>query len=96
MNQFYLGGAGVLAAIVYALYRWGRGQFVQATITHTQDADKSLQQQQTENEQKLAGVNKDLASLYDERKKLRDQYLSDAAKTDQEKADTWNKPPEQH
>jgi peptidoglycan hydrolase CwlO-like protein len=96
MNSLYFGGAGVVAAIIFALYRWGMGKALEATMEHVESSDKSLQQQQTENEAKLAGVNKDLASLYDERKKLRDSYLTDAAKTDQEKADSWNKPPEQH
>jgi len=90
MNNLYLSGAGVLVAIVYAIYRYAMAMGVQATIQHTQDQDKSLQQQQTENEQKLAQVNKDLASLYEARKDARDQYLTDA-----EKAASWNEPPKQ-
>lgn len=91
MINLALGSAGAIGALLFFLYRWGLGKAVDAAIEHTASEDKSLQQQQTENEAKLAGVNKDLASLYDERKKLRDQYLDDA-----EKAKSWDKPPEQH
>jgi hypothetical protein len=87
MNQLYLGGAGILAALVYALYRWATSMAAQASIQHTQDEDKSLQQQQTENEAKLAAVNKELAELYDEHQKLNVNE-----KTDEQKASTWNTP----
>jgi len=90
MNNFYLGGVGILVAIVYALYRWGSNEAVELIEKSTVDQDKSLQQQQTENEQKLAQVNKDLASLYEARKDARDEYLTDA-----EKAASWNEPPKQ-
>lgn len=91
MSSMYLVLAGVITSCGLLVYRWIVSKAVDATIAKTANEDKSLQQQQLENEQKLAGVNKDLASLYEERKKLRDQYLSDA-----EKAEQWNKPPEQH
>jgi hypothetical protein len=86
-NSLLMGGGGILAVIIYALYRWGARQAVEAIMEKTQDEDKSLQQQQLENQQKLAQVNKDLAALYAERKTARDQYL-----TDQEKASSWNQP----
>lgn len=80
----------VFGGVIVYLFQRANKAAIDATIAHTQEADKSLQQQQTENEAKLAKTNKDLAALYEERKKLRDVYLSDA-----EKANTWNKPPEQ-
>lgn len=90
MNDLYLGGAGVIGIVLFFLYRWGFGKIVEGTIEHTEKEDKSLQQQQLENQQKLAKVNKELAGLYAERQKVKEEL------TDQEKADQWNKPPEQH
>lgn len=90
MNKFELISILGTGVLFLSAYRWVFGLFVQSTIEKTQDQDKSLQQQQLENEQKLAQVNKDLQALYDERDKLKDQYAADQQKTDQEKADTWN------
>ena len=92
MNSLFLGGAGVLATLIFLLYRWGAGKALEAVMQQTQDQDKSLQQQQLENEAKLANVNKDLTKLYEERAKLQQEQ----AKTDQERAESWSKPPEQH
>lgn len=90
MNNLLLGG-GALAGILFLLYRFGLNFLINSTIQQTAKEDKSLEQQQLENQAKLAQVNRDLDGLYDERKKLRDEYVADAQKTDQQKADEWNK-----
>jgi len=94
MNNFVALGAGggvvgVVALLFYILWQFISKAMVEATVQKTEDEDKSLQQQQLENQQKLAQVNKDLAALYAEREKLRNQYMNE---TDQERADSWNKP----
>lgn len=89
MNNFLL-AAGALVSLVFLVFRFGMSLFVNKTIEQTSKEDKSLAQQQLENQQKLSKVNKDLESLYEEREKMRQEYL-DKAKSDQEKADEWNK-----
>lgn len=91
MNSWMFGGGAGLVAVLYFIYRYIMSNLVTATIQKTADEDKSLQQQQLENQQKLAQVNKDLDALYAEREKMRQQYLDN-----QQKVDIWNqKPPEQ-
>ena len=85
MNNLSYGALTALVGVLFFLYR----KYIQASVTttliQTEVEDKSLQQQQLENKQKLAKVNKDLTALYEERKKTRDEYL-DA----QQEADAWN------
>lgn len=97
MNSWWLlgvggGGVGLIATLLYLAWHFASEVMVQATVQKTEDEDKTLQQQQIDNQQKLAQVNKDLEALYAEREKLRNQY---ANQTDQERADSWNKPPGQ-
>lgn len=54
--------------------------------SETKIKDAPLAAKQTENETKIKEVDKGIQDMLDERKKLRDKYL-----TDQEKADSWNK-----
>lgn len=58
----------------------------EALLGEVKGEDKSLVKQQSENQAKLDQVNKDIQDLKDEKKKLRDLYL-----TDQQRADKWNK-----
>lgn len=58
----------------------------ESLISKTEGKDEVLAQEQGKNEQEIKKVDKDIRDLYDERAKLRDQYLSD-----QERADKWNK-----
>lgn len=85
MDALYLGSASVIGAVLFFLYRWGMGKYIEGSIEKTMKEDKSLQQQQLENQQKLAQVNKELEDLYKERTKVKEEL------TDEERADQWNK-----
>lgn len=87
MNNLLIGGS-LAAGLIFLLYRFGLGYLVNQTIQNTDKQDKSLQQQQLENQAKLAQVKKQLDELYKEK----DHLHENDNKTDQEKADSWNKP----
>lgn len=55
-------------------------------MSDTKIKDAPLEAKQIENESKIKEVDKGIQDMLNERRKLRDKYL-----TDQEKADSWNK-----
>jgi len=85
MNKVYLGLGGAFVAALFYLYKMFVSASTQAVVVHTQDEDKSLQQQQLENQQKLAKVNKDLAALYEKRGEIVVPQVDP-----QKEADEWN------
>lgn len=59
----------------------------EAIISETQAKDAPLVAQQAQDEAQMKVVDKGLQDMLAEREKLRKQYV-----TDQQKADSWNKP----
>lgn len=87
-----LASVGAVVAVilgVIALYFKGQADKsgTEAVVAKTEGEDAPLAQQQADNQVKLSQINKDIQDLKDEKKRLRDQYL-----TDQQEADKWNTP----
>jgi septal ring factor EnvC (AmiA/AmiB activator) len=76
----------VLAGLVFFFRNKAAKSELDAILGQVRGEDKGLVQKQTENQVKLDQINEDISALKEEKRKMRDQYLSA-----QERADKWNK-----
>lgn len=80
----------VVAGILALVYKKKAEEAeTEVIISHTQAADAPLAAQQAQDQVQIKQVDENIQKIMDERAKLRDQY---AQETDQERADSWNKP----
>jgi len=79
---------GVIATGFAAFYKnKATEEETKAVVSETQAKDAPLVAQQAQDEAQLKTVDKGIQDMLAEREKLRNQYV-----TDQQKADSWNKP----